>query len=986
MRRNRVGRLVQPGEAARIPLDDLRRALLGLDDGRPPPARRNHGVSRLRALRASHPRAVHTARALVAGLASLVVAAGLLNGEASAYGARTALVSSAGGVHGGNGNSGEPVVAAGAPGVVAFASSASDLTAGDTNGIDDVFVRDDTLGRLERVSAAVTDGAQGLPARQPSVSADGRYVAFVAGADADTTRIHVYDRTTGDTSALLSGPGLPGEQQPAVSSDGSHVAFAAHADHGGPLQVWIVPRAGGTPSLVSTAGGDAGAGDGDSAEPAVSADGTVVAFTTAATNLFGAGQDTNGASDVVVVAGAVGENATRTVTRASTGAGGQADGPSFSPSLGDDGTKVAFRSFATNLAGPDRNGTADVHVRDLAAGTITRASLSGTGEAADGPSWAPSLSRDGGYVAFPSSATNLVPGDTNGSSPLGRTPTNFSVFDSEGRIRNALAVAVDPADPRRVTALFAAGAVSGAVGGTVGEGAVIDEAVQPVAVRHGRSNANPAGARGSTAGPDLVAALAGSGTATFCFDGDVVPSDTSRLFLQGGDSASVLPVTGVEAGPGEGCVTGAVAGSTTGFTVGVALAGAVVAGGRANLPASVPLTSTDPPDTNAVPGFTDGPDLAAVEVATDSDAATFVFDEPVRDPQLSPPRGAPYGTPCDAPCPPVTTDDPADVFVRHLRTGRTVRASVGPAGEQLDARSDDPSINGEGRFVVYLQRPAASSTTDVFLRDLLDVVVAPAVLPFDDPEFGVARIGEAAITTGAVTVKNAGFGKLRVGAVSITGAAAGDFQLNGDGCGGNVLEPEQVCQVGVRFAPTAQGTRLAELRIASDAFGAPHVVTLQGLATTPPSQPPSTNTLPTPSSSTTSAARGTEGSRGTPSGTTTTTTRPAAATVPPVPAVAPRLSLEPSIGTQGSVALAFGTGFPPNQEVRLSWSRGLGTTVVRADASGAFRAQVLVFPNDLVGPRVLNARTAAALGTAVYLVLPRPDDATFLIRKSAERG
>src|SRR5262249_48515409 len=90
-----------------------------------------------------------------------------------------------------------------------------------------------------------------------------------------------------------------------------------------------------------------------------------------------------------------------------------ADGPSLNASLSADGRYVAFESTATNLVSGDTNGASDVFLKDTVTGTLTRISTDGSGAQANGYSLAPSLSSDGRYAAFSSIASNLVSGDTN---------------------------------------------------------------------------------------------------------------------------------------------------------------------------------------------------------------------------------------------------------------------------------------------------------------------------------------------------------------------------------------------------------------------------------------------------------------------------------------------------------------------------------------------------------------------------------------------
>jgi Tol biopolymer transport system component len=98
--------------------------------------------------------------------------------------------------------------------------------------------------------------------------------------------------------------------------------------------------------------------------------------------------------------------------------GAQPTGDSTAPSINADGRYVAFTSSASNLVIGDGNGETDVFVRDLVAGTTRLVSLSSDGRQGDGGSGAPAISADGRYVAFASDAGNLVGGDTDDSTDI----------------------------------------------------------------------------------------------------------------------------------------------------------------------------------------------------------------------------------------------------------------------------------------------------------------------------------------------------------------------------------------------------------------------------------------------------------------------------------------------------------------------------------------------------------------------------------------
>jgi archaellum component FlaF (FlaF/FlaG flagellin family) len=106
-------------------------------------------------------------------------------------------------------------------------------------------------------------------------------------------------------------------------------------------------------------------------------------------------------------------------TRVSVASDGtEGNGRSWAPSISADGRYVAFYSEASNLVPGDTNGRADVFVHDRLTGQTTRVSVASDGTEGNGASEFPRISADGRYVAFISDASNLVPGDTNGTGDI----------------------------------------------------------------------------------------------------------------------------------------------------------------------------------------------------------------------------------------------------------------------------------------------------------------------------------------------------------------------------------------------------------------------------------------------------------------------------------------------------------------------------------------------------------------------------------------
>ena len=324
---------------------------------------------------------------------------------------------------GGNDASLDPSISADGQ-VVAFWSYATNLVAGDTNRRPDIFVHDRATGITERVSVDSSGGQANGFSDSPSISSDGKIVAFrsgagnlVAGDTNGTSDVFVHDRATGFTERVsVDSSGTEGNyysDRPSISADGQLVAFRSAAsnlvsgDTNYVDDVFVHDRATGITERVSVDSTGA-EGNGYSSSPSISADGQVVAFTSSATNLVAG--DTNGTSDIFLH-----DRVTGTSERASVDSSGtEGDGDNDLPSISSDGQVVAFESWATNLVAGDTNGATDILVHDRVTGVTERVSVDSSGAEADEHSYDPSISADGHIVAFDSYATNLVGGDTNG--------------------------------------------------------------------------------------------------------------------------------------------------------------------------------------------------------------------------------------------------------------------------------------------------------------------------------------------------------------------------------------------------------------------------------------------------------------------------------------------------------------------------------------------------------------------------------------------
>lgn len=347
---------------------------------------------------------------------------------------------------------------------VAFASFDSNLVVGDTNGFQDVFRYDRLTGTIIRVSVS-SAGVQGNNiSDQPSISYDGRYVAFrsyannlVDGDANDPSDIFVRDVGTSTTTMVsVSSLGEQGDADsysPSISNDGQWVAFASQAtnlypgdnnflcDYNGdgiPAEncsdVFIYDRSTGDLYLVSAQDGTADVfGDNESYGPSVSADGNKVAFVSRATNLIPNFIDDNNAADIFLRN--VAYMTTRIISTSYFGAPANAD--SYTPAISPDATYIAFASDASTLdLYTDMNGVRDIFLHDIIGGLTRMISHAFNGGASNGRSVAPDISEMGSHVAYPSFAKNLVTNDTNNEWDvfayyrLGIIPTFLSIPSS----------------------------------------------------------------------------------------------------------------------------------------------------------------------------------------------------------------------------------------------------------------------------------------------------------------------------------------------------------------------------------------------------------------------------------------------------------------------------------------------------------------------------------------------------------------------------
>ncbi len=269
---------------------------------------------------------------------------------------------------------------------VAFKSEANDLVAGDTNGVEDVFVRDRLNGTTERASVSSAE-AQGTGScscssaslATPHISSNGRFVAFssdltnlVAGDTNARSDVFVRDRSAGTTKRVSLSPAgaqRAGESgSPSISDNGRYVAFDSPApgDVSG-RNVYVRDRTANTTTQMNLTTGDVAPQTGASSWPRISPNGRFVVFTSYSPDLVGSG----GTTDIVLRDRDTDKDlimdepgAVATTNESLTPTGGEPDGSSGDPVISKDGRYIAFDSEATNLVSGDTNAKWDIFRRD----------------------------------------------------------------------------------------------------------------------------------------------------------------------------------------------------------------------------------------------------------------------------------------------------------------------------------------------------------------------------------------------------------------------------------------------------------------------------------------------------------------------------------------------------------------------------------------------------------------------------------------------
>jgi Tol biopolymer transport system component len=294
---------------------------------------------------------------------------------------------------------------------VAFSSSAPGLVPGDTNNREDIFVHDCLTGLTTRVSVSSSGVQANGDSAGAAISADGRFAAFSSDASnlvsGDTNKksdIFIRDMASGAVSRVSvtssGGQSKDNSYAPSISADGRNVAFFSYAsnlvsgDTNARADVFVRDRTAKRTSRVSIDSSEHQYAKNSSRSPSISADGRYVAFETGQTLIT-----TDLQTEIYVRDRTAGT--TKRVSGDSFGATG--NGWSFQPSISADGRYVAYVSLASNLVPGDTNRAQDVFRYDRVTGLTRRVSVDSAGLESGGDARSKAsfaISADGKYVAF----------------------------------------------------------------------------------------------------------------------------------------------------------------------------------------------------------------------------------------------------------------------------------------------------------------------------------------------------------------------------------------------------------------------------------------------------------------------------------------------------------------------------------------------------------------------------------------------------------
>jgi hypothetical protein len=691
-----------------------------------------------------------------------------------------------------------------------------------------------------------------------AVSADGRYVVFGSSAtnlgSNSFPGVFLRDVQAGTTTLIsVSGAGAPADNNSGygnISSSGRYVVFGSDADNlasgtiPGYQSIYVRDLQQSTTEREDIAA-DGTPENGSASQPTVSADGRFVVFVSNATNLV---SGVPGNLQIYLR-----DRKTGQIRLVSVGMDGSpANDISTGPTLSADGRYVAYYSNATNLVSQTTGGIAEVYVYDAQAAQTVIASSASDGTPAG--QWVladyspPAMSADGRFVSFVSNATNLIPGaidyngdfrvflkdlrsqaislvdtDANGT-PLARGGTEPQI-SADGRFVAYMLygqIFVRDLDSNRSVA------ISLAPNGTPGNNA---------SGSSDAPNINPSGtvvAFDSTA-TNLVTNDTNSASDVFFSPNPLVQSPFAQSL-----AISPSPAPGGNEASGYLTLTGP-----------APQGGATVSLSCNNIAAVVPAFVVVPAGATTMTFGINTSLVSAETVMTiiasyNGGAAVGLLTlEPAPSLSVTPTSwdfgNEAVGTTGSAYTFTVSNTGTASLALNsiNLASGRSFQVTSNTCGVTLAAGSSctaavafSPKSAGQAADTLQISYGSPANIQSVLLYGNGTVPLASLSPPAIN--FGSQPIPSA--TPASVTLTNVGTAALSNISASIVGANTSDFQISGDGCSGQVLQPSSSCLITVTFSPQLAGVRNASLSVSDNAAGSPQLVTLTGtgVATTPP--------------------------------------------------------------------------------------------------------------------------------------------------------
>jgi Tol biopolymer transport system component len=692
--------------------------------------------------------------------------------------------------------------------LVVFASNATNLVPGDTNGLRDVFLRDRAAGTTIRISEG-NGGPSNFEMWDVAISGDGSLAVFssysstvVPGDTNNTLDLFGYAVATGMverislTDADQQMPIAPspdrGAQEPSVSRDGRYVAFRTEVDLGvtdcpGQCgEIWVRDRVAGTTTQASPRTGEPGTVPGSSAQPQISGDGRFVSFQSGGILAL---PDTDSFSDAYIRDRQLG--ITEMISVAS--AGPRTHVGCGATDVSDDGRFVVFNCNGIFGAADTLNAN-DVYVRDRVLRQNVRVSVSQSLAQGTGASFLPRLSRDGRFIVFESQSSNFIPPP---AAPGGGAFITFNPFLGNPPTRAVTSGMVDSrnarltADGRYVFFETADALIAGDANGAIdvyrkelATGATIRVSVDDAGnelpggasdysisadgervvfltpdtggfVLQGEAptkrSAAPAGGKAALMrqiqaantnriGPPLVDMI----NVNLSGDGGTAVVVTSADGLAPGDANAMPDV--FTANPDTGVIDGRLsapsAGDSNGPSINPTLSfdGSVIAFQTT----ATNLATTGPADTNGVPDV-----MVALRNQGERKRASFgAFGQsngPSGSPAISGDGGTVAFTSGAGNLAPSDQNQADDVFRFDVGTGSVVRVSQLPSGGDANGASGAPTISGDGSVIAWTS--AATNLAPADTNGRVDVFAL---------DIGSGRLRHAAITEGGTLANGIG--------------------------------------------------------------------------------------------------------------------------------------------------------------------------------------------------------------------------------------